>query len=228
MLRVSNSRPTPCKGAALPTELSIRTSPSPRSEKREVTNCTGNFGCVGAWAKKKFCSLRPCAQNLSCLQVPHLGRRRIFRRLHAYDSSRGELDHYRPLRVAALTALFSSDILTAAVLQNNNLRDIPTDRRAGIRTFASVLGNRPAFLFNLAAFLQTVNCRASRFRPSPLQSRRRHASGGEPPSCARSQRSRHLGREDGQTAASLFGTARRRDDDERRHDGILIKQPIPE
>lgn len=52
MLRVSNSRPTPCKGAALPTELSIRTSPSPRSEKREVTNCTGNFGCVGAWAKK--------------------------------------------------------------------------------------------------------------------------------------------------------------------------------
>lgn len=153
MLRVSNSRPTPCKGAALPTELSIRTSPSPRSEKREVTNCTGNFGCVGAWAKKKFCSLRPCAQNLSCLQVPHLGRRRIFRRLHAYDSSRGELDHYRPLRVAALTALFSSDILTVAVLQNNNLRDIPTDRRAGIRTFASVLGNRPAFLFNLAAFL---------------------------------------------------------------------------
>lgn len=55
--------------------------------------------------------------------------------------------------MAALTALFSSDILTVAVLQNNNLRDIPTDRRAGIRTFASVLGDRPAFRFNLAAFL---------------------------------------------------------------------------
>lgn len=107
----------------------------------------------GGVGEKKFCSLRPCAQNLSRLQVPHLGRHQIFRRLHAYDSSRGELDHYRPLRVAALTALFSSDILTVAVLQNNNLRDIPTDRRAGIRTFASVLGDRPAFLFNLAAFL---------------------------------------------------------------------------
>ena len=52
MLRVSNSRPTPCKGAALPTELSIRTSPSSRSEKREVTNCTGNFGRVGR--RRKF------------------------------------------------------------------------------------------------------------------------------------------------------------------------------
>lgn len=40
----------------------------------------------------------------------------------------------------ALPALLPTGILTVAILHANNLRDIPTDRRAGIRTLASVLG----------------------------------------------------------------------------------------
>ena len=44
----------------------------------------------------------------------------------------------------ALPALLPSGILTVAILHVNNLRDIPTDRRAGIRTFAGVLGERAA------------------------------------------------------------------------------------
>lgn len=45
---------------------------------------------------------------------------------------------------ASLPALLPTGILTVAILHANNLRDIPTDRRAGIRTLASVLGERKA------------------------------------------------------------------------------------
>ena len=53
----------------------------------------------------------------------------------------------------ALPALLPSGILTVAILHVNNLRDIPTDLRAGIRTFASVLGNARALWLYKAEIL---------------------------------------------------------------------------